>query len=73
MPDLLRQLVGALVVARLALDHVGCAHPDLAEVEKAKELAEEAIRAAVRESLEPMDSAQVDEKNGPHEVRAVTV
>jgi hypothetical protein len=49
--DLTKQLLEALIVIRLALDYRDKSETSLAVVESAKALADEAIKAAVKEGL----------------------
>ena len=51
MDALVQKLVEALVLARLALDHIDVVPGNLAEITRAKELAEAAIQAAIEDRL----------------------
>jgi hypothetical protein len=52
MDALQQQLVEALILARLALDHVAAVPVNRVEIDRAKALAEAAIQAAIRNALD---------------------
>lgn len=51
MDALIQKLVEALVLARLALDHVDDIPANMTEIARAKELADAAIQAAIADGL----------------------